>query len=132
MLEGIDPQVDESGYPTNPDYLNALGFDPVQANRAILEAQELYQVLADPSQRAQFLQEYDRQLQAAQQQEPQRPTFPGQSGYGQNGYSPEQAFNQAIRFGNPVDAFDQVGRVWDQVPAQFLAEQILMNFPDVD
>lgn len=104
----------------------------MEANRAILEAQELYQVLADPQARAQFLQEYDRHLAAMQQPQPQRPTFPGQSGYGQNQYSPEQALQQAIRYGNPVDGFDSVRQVWAQVPPAYLAEQILMNFPDVD
>jgi hypothetical protein len=107
----------------------------VEANRAIVDAQQLYAALADPDQRAAFLAEYDRQLAAMQnpngQQQPmQRPVMPGQAGY-QSG-DPGAALQRALKFGNPVDNWQQVGQVWGQVPAQYLVEQVLSTFPEVD
>jgi hypothetical protein len=130
IVDGLDPALDDEGLPTNGDYLNALGFDPVEANRALLEAQQIYQILADPQQRTVFLREYDRMLEA-QQSPPQRPVMPGGNAF-YSASDPAQAFDQALRFGNPVDRLDQVTQVWGQVPAQFVIEQILGTFPDVD
>jgi hypothetical protein len=137
VVKGVDPKPDDAGYPTNPEYLNAIGFDPVEANRAIVDAQQLYAALADPQQRAAFLAEYDLQLAAMQQesgqqqQQPmQRPVMPGQAGY-QTG-DPGQALQRALKFGNPVDNWEQAGQVWGQVPAQYLIEQVLSTFPEVD
>lgn len=134
MVEGIDPQLDEDGYPTNPAYFEALGFDPVAANRQIVDLQatrqeyeQLLQILSDPQARAQFLAQFDQQM-----QQPNRPQMPGQNPYNQYSSDPAQLFRAAIDYGNPVDQFDQVAALWSQVPAEFIIQEALRTFPDVD
>lgn len=153
----LDPQVDENGFPTNPAYLEAQGLSVVDLNRAYVEANDqmaetnqrmdqLLQVLSDPAARAQFFEEYDRQMYANQppsQPQPgqypgsypqagqyppqqgsyptQRPTFPGGNPYDQHvAADPRQALDRALGFGNPIDNPQQVAALWQQVPEQYI------------
>ena len=120
--------VDANGFPTNPAYLEAQGLTLQDLNRAYVEQQQqqqqLLEVLSDPQQRDVFLQEYNRLMQGTpqeQQQQSQRPEFPG----GAPGQTPQaqpdlsqyyQYIKQTAAIGNPLDNLDGVQQMWSQIP----------------
>lgn len=116
--------LDANGYPTNPEYLMAQGFDPVEANRQLVELQEQAQLLTqvrelmtsgDRAKIDEFFSEFDK-MNGAQQPQAQRPEFPG----GQPGDT--QAMTEqdlgayynmittAAKTGNPLDVIVHGGQ----------------------
>lgn len=82
----IDPQLDADGFPTNPAYLAQQGFDPVLANRELVNSQEqlgqISQILSsgDPDLINAFVSEYQRITQQQQQQQQSPLYLPGPGG----------------------------------------------------
>jgi hypothetical protein len=117
--------------------LRQQGLNLVDLNRAYVSQQEqlsaLLQVLQDPTQRAEFLSEYDRQInggsqpQSAPPQPPAqitRPTFPGAAPpqpVAAPGLSEQQAYatlRQVIGAGMPMDQMDWVNAQYDAIPPE--------------
>lgn len=128
--------LDANGYPTNPEYLMAQGFDPVEANRQLVELQERSQLLdqvrelmttGSPQQIQEFFTEYNK-MNGGQQPQAQRPEFPG----GQPGDSQAMTeqdlgayynmITSAAKTGNPLDVIVHGG--------QTDMDQAIANIPD--
>lgn len=126
--------LDEQGFPTNADYIEAQGLTLVDANRALVEQsgqlealQEFYSLLADPTTRAQALADFDAAWAEQTGEQPgmtQRPAFPGRytENSGDDGYT---AFQRARDFGMPAGQEQTARQLWGQVPARLQAQMIL-------
>lgn len=122
--------MDENGYPLNEDYLREQGLNLVDLNREYVTQQEqlaaLTEVLADPTQRAEFLAALDSNGNTNNvNNDPnaapaQRQSFPGGAPGQQQGQpSLEDYYNQlrqASAAGNPLDNLGQVGAAFDSIP----------------
>jgi hypothetical protein len=126
------PAVDANGFPTDESYLRDQGLSLVDLNRELVTAQEtqqqLLQVLSDPTQRAAFFAEFDRNANGngatapTAPTAPARPSFPG-GAPGQSQQLTQQdlqgwygQMQQAAATGFPIDNLSAAYSQWDAIP----------------
>ena len=123
--------VDEDGFPRNPEYLEAQGWDLVAANRELVQAQTqldqlagFYAMLADPATRDEALAAFDAELERGTGRTTQRPSFPGHYSE-QSQEDPNEAWERARKFGMPAGQEHIAQQLWQQVPAEVQVRKLL-------